>query len=114
MNVGNEAAVNSEDAAPLSEDALLEEIVMTLVDFPDKVRVEEKESPGCYVTILTIHTDPRDHGKVIGKKGGTVRILRELFKRVGTASRKKVFIEVVDTNKPHDNSNGSRPRRNSR
>ena len=80
---------------PLEDKELLLEVCRALVDDPQKVKIEElnKESA---LTILLIVSAPDDRGKLIGVKGETIRIIRELFSRIVAREHRKVFIEVVD------------------
>ena len=59
---------------------LLEHIVKSIVNNPDDVKIEERESvdfPG--LTILTIEVAENDKGVVIGRKGRTINAIRDLI-----------------------------------
>ena len=59
---------------------LLENIVKSIVNHPDDVFIEEKESvdfPG--LTILTINVNEEDKGIIIGRKGRTINSIRDII-----------------------------------
>ncbi len=75
---------------------LLEHIVKSIVNHPDSVSIEEKESvdfPG--LTILTIDVAEEDKGVVIGRKGRTINAIRDLItiNAIRTDRRVKVLIK---------------------
>lgn len=75
---------------------LLEHIVKSIVNNPDSVSIEEKESvdfPG--LTILTIDVAEEDKGVVIGRKGRTINAIRDLItiNAIRTDRRVKVLIK---------------------
>lgn len=75
---------------------LLEYIVKSIVNTPDAVEIEEKESidfPG--LTILTINVAEDDKGVVIGRKGRTINAIRDLItiNAIRTNRRVKVLIK---------------------
>lgn len=75
---------------------LLEHIVKSIVNNPDSVNIEEKESvdfPG--LTILTIDVAEEDKGVVIGRKGRTINAIRDLvtINAIRTDKRVKVLIK---------------------
>ncbi|HOZ44598.1 MAG TPA: KH domain-containing protein [Candidatus Dojkabacteria bacterium] len=81
---------------------LLEYIVKSIVNNPDAVEVEEKESvdfPG--LTILTIDVAEEDKGVVIGRKGRTINAIRDLItiNAIRTNRRVKVLIRDNERDK---------------
>ena len=59
---------------------LLEHIVRSIVNNPEEVSVEERESvdfPG--LTILSIEVAEEDKGIVIGRKGRTINSIRDII-----------------------------------
>ncbi len=75
---------------------LLDHIVKSIVNHPDSVSIEEKESvdfPG--LTILTIDVAEEDKGVVIGRKGRTINAIRDLItiNAIRTDRRVKVLIK---------------------
>jgi hypothetical protein len=81
------------DSEPLGEWELLTEIVLALVDRPEKVFVEEREEAGDLH--FRIHVAPEDLGKVIGRNGETASTIRKLIGRVSAGRRRKAFIQIV-------------------
>jgi uncharacterized protein len=73
---------------------LLELMAKALVDKPEDVRVEEKEDEG--VTVLELHVDPEDVGKIIGKQGRTVRNLRAILDAAGEKWSRRFEVEVIE------------------
>jgi hypothetical protein len=84
---------------------LLEHIVKSIVNNPDAVSVEERESidfPG--LTILTIDVAEADKGVVIGRKGRTINAIRDLvtIHAIRNERRVKVLIKDDNSHKPDD------------
>ena len=72
---------------------LLEFIAKSLVDFPDDVYVTEDDST--QVTVLELHVNDKDMGKVIGKQGRIAKSIRALIKASASRENKKVIVEIV-------------------
>lgn len=68
-------------------------IAASLVDFPDEVEIKETESNDS--TILELHVNPADMGKVIGKQGRIAKSIRSVMKAASYSSPKPVFVEIV-------------------
>ncbi len=62
----------------MKEKDLIEYIARQLVDKPDKVYV--KETRGASVTVLELHVDREDMGRVIGKDGRVANALRTILR----------------------------------
>ncbi len=77
---------------PMKE--LLTYIVQSLVDNPDKVVVEEKETDR--ETVFEVRVADGDMGKIIGRQGRIVRQIRILMRAVGQRQGKKVAVEILD------------------
>ena len=73
---------------------LLSYLARELVDRPEAVRVERVDEDGD--TILRLHVDPEDVGKVIGRKGLVARALRAVMRAGATRSRRRVLLEIVE------------------
>ena len=56
--------------------AVVEVVVMTLVDHPEAVKVTESVRRG--MTVVELSTAPGDMGKIIGRQGRTAAALRTL------------------------------------
>ncbi|HOV34882.1 MAG TPA: KH domain-containing protein [Candidatus Dojkabacteria bacterium] len=78
---------------------LLEYIVKSIVNNPDSVVVEEKESvdfPG--LMILSIQVAEEDKGIVIGRKGRTINAIRDLITINAIRNNKRVKVVLKDDN----------------
>ena len=72
---------------------LLTYIVKNLVDNPDEVRVDERETTS--ETIFEIHVDESDVGKVIGRQGRIVREIRVIMRSVAQRQGRRVTVDVA-------------------
>lgn len=80
------------DAPPISEE--LEDLVRTMVDFPEEVRIWEiPESGGVR---LELAVDPEDLGKVIGRQGRTARALRALLDVRGDRDGARYELQILE------------------
>jgi uncharacterized protein len=79
------------EAEKVKEKELVEYIAKQLVDNPDKVSV--KETQGANVTVLELHVDRDDMGRVIGKDGRVANALRTLLRVV--SQDRRVVLEIV-------------------
>jgi len=82
---------------------LLEQIVKSIVNNPEEVTVEQKESvdfPG--LTILTIDVAEEDKGIVIGRKGRTINAIRDLVTISAIRLDKRVRVLIKDDRKPRE------------
>ncbi len=75
----------------MREKELVEYIAKALVDNPDRVTV--KETQGASVTVLELHVDRDDMGRVIGKDGRVANAIRTLLKVA--AGDRRVVLEIV-------------------
>ncbi len=81
---------------------LLEHIVKAIVNNPEAVSVEEKESvdfPG--LTILTIDVAEEDKGVVIGRRGRTINSIRDLITINAIRNDKRVKVLIKDDSRGH-------------
>jgi predicted RNA-binding protein YlqC (UPF0109 family) len=81
---------------------LLEHIVKSIVNHPESVSVDEKESvdfPG--LTILTIDVAEDDKGVVIGRKGRTINAIRDLVTIHAIRNDKRVKVLIKDDKTGH-------------
>lgn len=70
----------------------LEYVVKSLVDNPDKVKVERKvDEMG---VLMTLDIDPADMGKVIGRSGNTAKAIRTLLRVVGMKNNARVNLKI--------------------
>jgi predicted RNA-binding protein YlqC (UPF0109 family) len=73
---------------------LVEYIVKSLVDNPNKVDIREVE--GEKTTVIELRVDQSDLGKVIGKQGRTARAIRTLLNAAGIKKGKRVVLEILE------------------
>ncbi len=73
---------------------LVEVIAKELVDFPDKVSVNERLE-GTTI-ILELSVSPEDMGKVIGKQGRIAKAIRNIIKSYGQCSNQKYVLEILE------------------
>jgi predicted RNA-binding protein YlqC (UPF0109 family) len=76
----------------------LEELLLflarSLVDEPEKVEVEGRETDSR--VDLTLRVAPDDVGKVIGRGGRIVKAIRTVLKAASVKANKRVNVEVAD------------------
>jgi predicted RNA-binding protein YlqC (UPF0109 family) len=73
---------------------LVEFLSKSLVDYPDKVSVNEINKNNMLVYELRVAKE--DIGKVIGKKGRTAQSLRILLAAAGTKLGKRTALEIIE------------------
>ncbi|HLL41045.1 MAG TPA: KH domain-containing protein [Rubrobacteraceae bacterium] len=69
-------------------------LARSLVDEPDKVEVEGRETDSRVELILRVA--PNDVGKVIGRQGRIVKAIRTVMKAASVKANKRVNVEVAD------------------
>ncbi|MFP4616594.1 MAG: KH domain-containing protein [Candidatus Paceibacterota bacterium] len=80
----------------------LEYLVKSLVDNPDKVKVDRQvDEMG---VLMTLDIDPSDMGKVIGRSGNTAKAIRTLLRVVGMKNNARVNLKI---NEPEGSSHSS-------
>lgn len=72
---------------------IVEVIAKALVAHPEHVVVDEREGEG--QTVLELHVDEDDMGKVIGKQGRIAKAMRTVVKAAATREEKKVTVEII-------------------
>ena len=73
---------------------LLLYMAKNLVDNPEAVTVNEiTDEDG---TVLELHVDSADMGKVIGRQGRIAKEIRTIVKTVAQRTGEKVTVEIVD------------------
>lgn len=81
-----------ENAALTTLKTVLEQVVKTIVNKPELVRIEiESKSDG--KQLLAIQVDEKDLGKVIGKNGQTIKSIRGLINAINP-SLQDVAVDV--------------------
>ncbi|MGH2674204.1 MAG: KH domain-containing protein [Actinomycetota bacterium] len=73
---------------------VLEYVAQALVDEPDAVEVTEVT--GERSVILQLRVAPDDMGKVIGKRGRTVKALRSIVRAGGSRQGVTTLVEIVE------------------
>ena len=73
---------------------VLEYLAQALVDEPDSVEVTEVN--GERSVILQLRVAPDDMGKVIGKRGRTVKAMRSLVRAAGSRQGVTTLVEIVE------------------
>jgi predicted RNA-binding protein YlqC (UPF0109 family) len=73
---------------------LVEQIVRSLVDHPEDIRLTEVD--GEKTQIIELRCNPDDLGKVIGKSGKTVGAVRTLISTIAAREGRKAILEVVE------------------
>lgn len=79
-------------ATAVNDKEFLEYVVKSLVDNPDKVKVDRKvDEMG---VLLTLDLDPQDMGYVIGRRGQNARAIRTLLRLVGARNSAHVNLKI--------------------
>ena len=79
---------------------ILADIVRTLVDVPEAVRVQTLE--GSQSTIFEVSVAPEDVRRVIGRQGRTADALRELMASWGGKCGRRLLLEVMEPTRRSD------------
>ena len=69
-------------------------LARSLVDEPEKVEVEGRETESRVE--LNLRVAPGDVGKVIGRQGRIVKAIRTVMKAASVKANKRVNVEVAD------------------
>ena len=72
----------------------VEYIVKNLVDYPDKVKINEVG--GTHTLIVELSVAKSDIGKIIGKKGKTINSIRTLLMSVASRNGLRVNLEILE------------------
>lgn len=73
---------------------VLEYIARAMVDEPEAVEVTEVA--GERSVILQLRVAPDDMGKVIGKRGRTVRAIRSIVRAAGSRQGVTTLVEIIE------------------
>ncbi|NLT50214.1 MAG: KH domain-containing protein [Ignavibacteria bacterium] len=73
----------------------IEFIAKNLVDNPDTVVVDEKQTDQKKI-VYTLKVGAEDVGKVIGKQGKTAQAIRILLTAVAAKEGKRAILEILD------------------
>lgn len=77
-------------------EALINTIVAPLIDFPEDLSIEKKESDDFME--YHVHLNPDDIGRVIGRKGRVVRAIRTIVYSIRNKGEKRARIIINDDN----------------
>ncbi len=73
---------------------LIESMAKALVDFPERVVVNEVV--GENTTVIELKVVKEDLGKIIGKQGRTARAIRTVLNGASTKLRKRTVLEIIE------------------
>lgn len=72
----------------------LEFLVKSIVDQPEKVKVDRKvDEMG---VLLTLEVAPQDMGQIVGRGGSTAKSIRSLLRIVGIKNNARVNLKIVE------------------
>lgn len=72
----------------------VEYIVKTLVNNPDKVKIDRTiDEKG---VLLSLEVDPEDVGRIIGRRGATAQSVRTLLRALGTKNDARYNLKIVN------------------
>ncbi|MGB9750589.1 MAG: KH domain-containing protein [Caldisericia bacterium] len=72
---------------------VLEKLVKTIVDYPEKVQVKRIE--GSSTLIYEVKVSSEDIGKVIGKQGKTAEAIRTIVQAISRKSGKNTIVSIL-------------------
>jgi len=72
---------------------LVEYLVKSLADHPEKVELNEREEDDTVIIELKMSSD--DIGKIIGKSGNTINAIRTILQTAASSQKKRAKLEVV-------------------
>ncbi len=72
---------------------VLEKLVKTIVDYPEKVQVRKIE--GSSTLIYEVKVSSEDIGKVIGKQGKTAEAIRTIIQAISRKSGKNTIVSIL-------------------
>lgn len=73
---------------------LLDAIVRALVTHPEDLRVVRTVDD--LGVLMTIHLNPEDMGKVIGRLGSTAKAIRTIMRAIGLKSQERINVRIVE------------------
>jgi uncharacterized protein len=75
-----------------NDEIFLENLVKSLVDFPESVRIERTVDEMGVLLLLDVHPD--DMRQVIGREGNTAKAIRTLLRIVGMKENARVNLKI--------------------
>jgi uncharacterized protein len=73
---------------------LVQAIAHELVDYPERVIIDELVGGKSYVLQLKVAKE--DTGKVIGKHGRTAKAMRTILNAVSVRANKRIILEIIE------------------
>lgn len=73
---------------------LLADMSGALVDYPDKIEIDEQTEGDTVVFTVTVAES--DMGKIIGRRGKNARSIRTVMKAAGGLVGKKVIVDIAE------------------
>ncbi len=73
---------------------LVEHIVKHLVDYPEKIQVDEID--GERTSVVELRVAKEDLGKVIGKEGRIAKAIRVVLSAATSKEKKKSVLEIIE------------------
>jgi predicted RNA-binding protein YlqC (UPF0109 family) len=73
---------------------LVQFLVRQLVNNPDAVEV--RETPGDSASVIEVRVAKEDLGRLIGKQGRTVRLIRTILNAVASRTNRRVVLEIIE------------------
>ena len=74
-------------------DALIKQVVESLVDTPEDVNIERQDSDK--KIFYQISVNPDDVGKVIGRQGRLIKAIRVVLRAAGSVNGEQVDVDVL-------------------
>lgn len=96
VDFSNDIEVQSETDEEFPSDKvcdLVDFFVSSIIDHPEELELEVTDAPGS--TVIEIHANQSDCGKIIGKQGQTIKSLRILARALGSRLGLAVDIQVI-------------------
>ncbi len=79
---------------PEQDREFLEYVVKSIVDHPDKVKIERTiDEKG---VLITLSVDPKDMGMIIGRQGANAKAIRTLLRVVGARNNARVNLKIME------------------
>ena len=69
-------------------------LTKTVAKYPENVEVTEKETEGSI--LFELRVNEKDRGRIIGRKGKTIKAIRHILKTSAGANNRKVSLELVE------------------
>lgn len=74
---------------------LVVELVTPLVEFPEEVEASSVDLDDGS-TLIELHVNPEDVGRVIGRQGRVIKAIRTLSRAAGSRHDMRIEVELID------------------